>query len=264
MSAHELMLEDVAVYVLGALPEAEAAAVRSHLQTCDECRREYVTLRPAADALGFSAEACADPSSGAIVPSRRLKARIIQQVRRDSSQRLSTNIGELRAVRPIVWPAYAVAAACLALALITVIFNMSLNEENRQFETQLSQLNAHASVLTRELVVQRTELADLVSPESQRYPVTNGEVIKHRTRLYIAMEQMPPPPKGKVYQAWTLHARAAKMVPSVTFVPNRSGVAVVPIPVNAASVVAVAVSLEPEGGSKQPTSAPAFVVKLTQ
>jgi anti-sigma-K factor RskA len=53
------------------------------------------------------------------------------------------------------------------------------------------------------------------------------------------------------------------MSPSVTFVPNSSGVAVVPVPTPAASVVAVAVSVEPDGGSKQPTSKPTFVLKLS-
>jgi anti-sigma-K factor RskA len=77
------------------------------------------------------------------------------------------------------------------------------------------------------------------------------------------MDALPPPPRGKVYQAWTLRAGATRMSPSVTFVPNRSGVAVVPVPVDASGIAAVAVSVEPDGGSKQPTSTPTFVLKLS-
>jgi anti-sigma-K factor RskA len=77
------------------------------------------------------------------------------------------------------------------------------------------------------------------------------------------MDALPAPPKGKVYQAWTLRTGATRMSPSVTFVPNMGGVAVVPIPVDASSIAAVAVSIEPDGGSKQPTSAPTFVLKLS-
>jgi anti-sigma-K factor RskA len=145
--------------------------------------------------------------------------------------------------------------------------NISLSAQVRESQSRLAQLNAHAAVAARELARQRTELADLIAPDSQRYPVTaqtaSGEVVKHGNRLYIAMNALPPPPKGKVYQAWTLHAGATKMSPSVTFVPNSSGVAVVPVPTPAASVVAVAVSVEPDGGSKQPTSKPTFVLKLS-
>src|SRR5581483_3721932 len=118
MSAHEAMLDDVAVYALGALPPDQARAVRAHLAACKECSAEYRRLKPAVDAIAYSAEACTDPVNGAVVRSPRLKARIMNQVRGSAAAR-ATNVGEMRAVRPIVWPAYAVAAACLAIALVT-------------------------------------------------------------------------------------------------------------------------------------------------
>ena len=265
MTVHDEMLDNVAVYALGALPTAEAQSVREHLATCNECRDEYRRLRPAVNAVGVSAEACPDAASAANAvapPGPLLKKRIMQQVRQ-----ARPNVAQMQAVRPIVWPAYAVAAACLLVALVTGIINLSLNSQLRESQTRVAQLNAHASAAAREIARQRTELADLIAPDSQRYPVTaaaaSGEVVKHGDRLYIAMNALPPPPKGKVYQAWTLHAGATKMSPSVTFVPNSSGVAVVPVPTSAASVVAVAVSVEPDGGSKQPTSTPTFVLKLS-
>lgn len=259
MNAHDdAMLDSVAVYALGSLPPAEAHAVRAHLKTCGECREEYRLLKPAVDAVGISAEACLDAASaGASVapPGPLLKKRIMQQIR--------PNVGEMRAVRPIVWPAYAVAAACLVAVLLSSVANIVLSSRLRESEGRVAALNAHAATAARELARQRTELADLIAPDSQRFPVDNGYVVKHGTRLYIAMNALPPPPKGKVYQAWTLRTGSAKMSPSVTFVPNSSGVAVVPVPVNASSVVAVAVSVEPDGGSKQPTSKPTFVLKLS-
>jgi len=252
MNAHDdSMLDSVAVYALGALPPAEANAVRAHLETCAECREEYRQLLPAVSAVGASAE---DSE-----PSPLLKKRIMRQIR--------PNVGEMKAVRPIVWPAYAVAAACLVVALVTGIMNISLNSELRQNQTQLAQLSAHSAQVTRELALQRTAIADLVAPDSQRFPVqtgeANGEVVRHGSRIYIAMNALPAPPKGKVYQAWTLRTGASTMSPSVTFVPNGNGVAVVPIPVNAKQISAVAVSVEPDGGSKQPTSKPTFVLKLS-
>jgi anti-sigma-K factor RskA len=52
------------------------------------------------------------------------------------------------------------------------------------------------------------------------------------------------------------------MDPSVTFVPNQHGVAIVALPVDATTTQAVAVSVEPYGGSKAPTSTPVVVQSL--
>jgi anti-sigma-K factor RskA len=260
MISHETMLDDVATYALGALSAEDAQRVREHLSGCAECRAEYEQLRPAVYALAYSAESCPDEEHGAVVASPLLKARIMQRVHREAAPR--TNVAEMRAVRPIVWPAYIVAAACLAIALITGIQNISLNDQERQKNADLAQIEAHSRILTRELVLQRTAIADLVAPDSERFDVNYGHVVRHGTRLYLAMDTLPPPPKGKVYQAWTLHAGAAKMSPSVTFVPDSAGVAVVAVPGDANNFAAVAVSIEPDGGSKQPTSTPTFVLKF--
>lgn len=263
MTSHEAMLDDVAVYALGSLPPGEAEKVRAHLAKCPDCREEYAQLQPAAGALAYAAEACSDQEHGAVVASPLLKARIMRQVRREAAATPKASVAEMRAVRPIVWPAYAVAAACLLIALLTGILNISLNEQMRQTRTELAQIDVQNHRLLRDLARQRTEAADLVSPGSQRYGVDHGQVIRHGKRLYLAMESLPPPPKGKVYQAWTLRSGATRMSPSVTFVPNASGGAVLSIPVDASTIAAVAVSVEPDGGSKQPTSTPTFVFKFS-
>ena len=263
MTSHEALLDDVAVYAVGALAPEDARRVRAHLQTCAQCREEYEQLRPAVDAVAKSAESCPDLERGAVVASPLLKTRIMQQIRSQASTPAPrASVAEMRAVRPIVWPAYAVAAACLVIALITGIVNISLNDQIRQKNADLALIEAHNRLVTRDLAAQRTALADLVSPDSQRFDVTHGQVVRRGKRLYLAMDELPPPPKGKVYQAWTQRAGATNMSPSVTFVPDASGVAVVHVPVDASTVAAVAVSVEPDGGSKQPTSTPTFVLKL--
>ncbi|HEY8312909.1 MAG TPA: anti-sigma factor [Candidatus Baltobacteraceae bacterium] len=259
MNVHEELLDDVAVYALGALAAPQAQRVRQHLVDCAECRAEYRALRPVADLVGLTAESAAQPS-------RMLKARIMKQIRTDAvpnNGASAPSAATVRAVRPIVWPAYAVAAACFAIALVTSIFNISLNESLKQSQNELVATSARSSSLARGVQVQKQTIADLLSTSSKRYGVAGGEVVKHGERLYIAMRQLPPPPKGKVYQAWTLMAGTKTMSPSVTFVPNNAGVALIPLPENGAHVTAVALSVEPEGGSKQPTSTPTFVVKLT-
>jgi anti-sigma-K factor RskA len=104
-------------------------------------------------------------------------------------------------------------------------------------------------------------IARLTSPQAQHYSVANGEVIRTGSALYIALQHAPPLPPGKVYQAWTLPKGVRRMVPSITFVP-RNGSALVRLPVDGRLLAAVALSVEPAGGSKQPTTSPTFVVKF--
>lgn len=248
MNAHDEMLDNVAVYALGAMPSGQAQAVREHLKTCAVCREEYQALAPAVQSLAQSAEAPAP--AGPL-----LKKRIMRAIR--------PNVGEMRAVRPIVWPAYAVAAACLAIALGTGIIDISLSSQMQSETGKAVALRKTNGGLNREVAHQKLQLADLVALDSAHYPVTYGQVVKHGSRLYIAMDTLPAPPKGKVYQAWTLHQGSSLMSPSITFVPAQSGFEVQQLPVNAKEIVAVALSIEPAGGSKQPTSKPVFVVKLS-
>lgn len=273
MTPHDALLDDVSVYALGALPPEEAERVRAHLDDCPECREEFARLRPVVEAVAYSAEACPDLERGAVTVSPLLKQRIMKTVRADVSaarpiaadtppaaQR--TNIAAIRAVRPIVWPAYLVAAACFAIALVTSIGNLSLNAQVRQMHEEVATLRAQASVASHQRDEQLTMLADLMSTDAERYAVDHGEVVSRGTRVYIVMHAMPMPPKGMVYQAWTLRKGAKEMAPSVTFVPNHSGVLTVRLPQNGTQLAAVAMSVEPEGGSKQPTAKPEFVVKF--
>jgi anti-sigma-K factor RskA len=257
MTAHDDLLDLVAVYALGSLPRAEAASVREHLKTCTECRQEYDTLRPAVNALAVSAEACADPVSGNTYPSELLKARLMKTVRAEGNRAAE------RRPRAIVWPAYIVAAASIAIALWAEGSNILIKQEMRQSADQVAQLQSQVKSANGTVAAQKMMVADLMNRDSKRFQVADGEVVMHGDRIYIAMHGMPMPPKGHVYQAWMLHTGAKEMTPGATFMPDRGGVAVVSLPPHASSFAAVAVSVEPEGGSKAPTSKPEFVVKLT-
>jgi anti-sigma-K factor RskA len=238
MRSHDEMLDAVAAYALGALSPHEASEVVAHLRDCPECRAEYRLLQPAVTAVAYSAEACADAGSGATVASPLLKARIMKQVR-----------GEIRRPRESRrWPAYAAAAACLALAIIAGGFDLSLSDRLNRERAQIAEQNQ--------------TIADFMAPDSHRRAFAHGEVLMHGQRLYIAMRDMPMPPRGKVYQAWTLAKGAKNVAPSKTFMPAATGMTVVRLPEAATTLAAVAVSIEPEGGSQQPTSKPIAMVSL--
>ncbi len=238
----DALLDSVAVLALGALPEPEAREAAAHVRSCEVCRVLYAELRPVADLVGLSAPAGATDE----LTSARMKARLLSVVRsaapaalapaavRDSGRRRSS----------AAW--FGAAAAVLLAALIGA-------------DDVAVRARAHDSVAVRQSDV--AALTALLAP-GRHFGVPQGEVFTHDGHVYIAMH-VPAAPSGKVYQAWTLAKGAKAVAPSVTFVPAADGVAFVELPVDAAGLAAVAVSIEPAGGSKAPTSTPKFVRKLS-
>lgn len=238
MTSHDEQLDNVAAYALGLLPPAEASAVAAHLKTCERCREEYQFLAPAVTAIAYSAEACSDPGSGATAASPLLKARIMKRVRAEAAPSRA----------PRAWPAYAVAAAAIAIAILTGLLDLSLS---RQLDGERAQRANEAQVV-----------ADLTAPDSRHHRFAGGDVLTNGNRLYLTMRGLPKPAPGHVYQAWTLPKGAKRVAPSVTFEPLGDGVAFVRLPEEATTLAAVAVSVEPAGGSQQPTTKPIALVTL--
>jgi hypothetical protein len=167
-----------------------------------------------------------------------------------------------RAGRAIVWPAYLVAAVCFALAVALSLFNLSLIEQLKTAEAQTAQVQQRSMGLVHDVSSERNTIEDLMDPAAQRYSVTGGEIVRVRDRLYITMHDMAQPPHGKVYEAWTIPRGAKTPEPSLTFLPDAHGVAVVALPPPASATQTVEVSIEPDGGSKAPTGTPLIVQPL--
>jgi anti-sigma-K factor RskA len=248
-------LDEVAVYALGALPADAARRIRRHLTSCERCAQEYALLRPAAEAVGFSAETATDARE---CPSTLLKPRIMAKVR--ASVPVQTSPANRRQWS---WPAYLVAAASLAIAILTAIWNVAVTGQLHQAQVEAARQSERSRTLAASLADERAMLSDVVGADARRYVQGNDEVVARGERLYVAMRKLPEPPRGRVYQAWTLSKGSKTMVPGSTFVPDAHGVAVIALAPDARSTAAVAISVEPEGGSKHPTSKPIMLVPLT-
>jgi hypothetical protein len=162
-----------------------------------------------------------------------------------------------------MWASSLVAAAAVIFALVSTVQDIRLRSDLANAQRQTSQLQTRVAESQQTSENARTMVADLFAANAKRYPVAGGDVVARGNRVYFALRTLPPLPKGKVYQAWTLAKGAKTVAPSVTFTPNASGFAVVQLPVSATSLAAVALTVEPEGGSKTPTSKPSFVQPLS-
>jgi anti-sigma-K factor RskA len=81
--------------------------------------------------------------------------------------------------------------------------------------------------------------------------------VKGQTRALAIGSNLPSLEGGKVYELWYQPTKGADMVPAGTFVPKNGAVAA-PVRLGS-SFVAIAMSVEPPGGSPQPTTTPIFV-----
>lgn len=167
-----------------------------------------------------------------------------------------------RGRRAIVWPAYLVAAVCFAVAVALSLMNLSLLEQLRTAQAAATREQTRTTNVVRALASERSMLEDLMDADAQRFAITNGQVVLVRDRVYITMHDLAEPPRGKVYEAWTQPRNSSTFVPASTFVPDAHGVAVVGLLPAARDTGSVAVTVEPEGGSKAPTGKMLVIVRL--
>jgi anti-sigma-K factor RskA len=256
--SREAMLVSVALYALGVLPREEAALVAAFIANDDDARREYLDLRAAADALAHTAEEPVDSARSA-----RMKERLMTRVRSDAA---TGTVAPRRA--GLLYPAWLwgtglAAAAAIVFAVVTVAQDLNLRGNLATAQRRSTTLQTRLAQSERVAAQDRRTLTDLLAPDAKRYAVAAGTIVVRRDRIYFAFSKLPAPPRGHVYQAWTAPKGSTSVAPSVTFTPNPDGVAVVALPVDATRVGAVAVSVEPEGGSKAPTTTPTFVRPLS-
>ena len=255
----EEMMESVALYALGVLPREEAALVAAFIANDVGARREYLDLRAAADALAYSADEPVDSAT-----SSRMKERLMARVRSESAGGTTTARSRAQAAYPAwIWGTGLATAAAVVFSVVTVAQDVNLRGNLATSQRRIQALTVQNRQIERVAAQDRRTLTDLLAPDAKRYEVAAGTIVVRRERIYFAFSKLPPPPKGHVYQAWTAPKGSTTVAPSVTFAPNADGVAVVALPVDATRVGAVAVSVEPDGGSKAPTTTPTFVKPLT-
>jgi anti-sigma-K factor RskA len=84
--------------------------------------------------------------------------------------------------------------------------------------------------------------------------------VKGQTQALAIGSNLPTPEQGRVYELWFQPSEGADMRPAGTFVPT-NGTVVAPVQLGT-SFVAVAMSIEPPGGSLRPTTKPIFVTPV--
>jgi anti-sigma-K factor RskA len=228
-TGHDRFRDDVAPWLLGALPDDERREFERHLAQCGRCREEVAALRPAVEALPLAAPP--------VVPSPELRDRIMTVV--ESEARLLQAAGE-QADRPPRrerrrWNAFgglrpAFVAAMAALVLAVGVGGYLIG-------------NAGGGGA-------RVVAAKVTFPAAQASVRTEGGTAS------LQLANMPAPPKGRVYQVWLKRDGRMPQATRALFVV-RSGSVTIPGGIKGADQVLV--TAEPAGGSLQPTTQPVIV-----
>lgn len=244
-------------YALHALPETERREFERHLGDCEACSVEVRELSETATRLGLAVSAA---------PSRELRERVLREVasvrqespssgRRARSGGAGGRDGTGRAGR---WSKFAL-AACLAAAAGLGGVAVWQNQEARDAREE-----ARATQQRSERVAEVISAPDARSGSATLSGGVKGTVVVSRSqdRAVFLASGLAKAPGGKVYQLWfeddgTMRSAGlmrAAGPSSTTYATLLDG------PVDGAT--GMGITVEPAGGSKQPTSAPLALMKL--
>lgn len=230
--SHEELQSLVAAYVLGAVPADEVGLVRNHILTCDECMVEADQYSCALDSLALAVEPVAVPAGfservlAQIGPPAEAKAAAIKNARRSWVPEWLQGRG------------LALAGGMAALVLLGVLASgyVQTRQDLIRTEDVLSAI-VHSG--------DGIELRGNSGAAAELVPTNGGAV--------MAVAGLPEAPGSHVYQLW--YMKDGQPVSVGTF-ETRDSVVVMNIAESFDDYEDAAVTIEPSGGSQQPTSDP--------
>ena len=240
VQSHDLHLLTGA-YAVDALTGDEVAEFETHLEQCAPCAEEVRELRETAARLGLAT---------AITPPPGLRAQVLDAANRvrqlppSGTRLLTAGPGRrgrrLRRALPRPIAVTVMAAAIVALAVLQV-------DTRHQLQQAQAGNRAVASVLAASDA--RIELSS-----SNVGGTVTAVISRHDREAVITAAGLPAPRDAKVYQLWVISAAGAR---SAGLLPGSSAGATSPVLADDVQPGdQLAITIEPAGGTRQPTTAP--------
>jgi anti-sigma-K factor RskA len=237
---HERFDELKDAYVLGALPEQERRELEEYLAAHPERQAEIDELGNVASLLALS-----PPEQEPPPELRRSIMDVVEaEAQRPPARTRSwlTGVRELLSVRNLALGA----AALLVIGLFS--WNMLLQGQVQDLQGQVASLQDS----------QESRMVALAGTGAAQRAQAEVILLKDHKAVLMA-EDMPRVPENKTYQIWVIEGDVTQ--PSGLFEPDGETVAaVVEKPLDEDDVIAV--TIEPDGGSRQPTTDPMLTAKL--
>jgi len=253
-NAEELLI----FYALGAVTEDERARVEVYIASNPEAKLRLEEMMQTAAGLPFEA--------APVQPSEELKRKLMNRVNADARKRFAsmpqTQASSwsrfLDLFRPQAgnWAPHAIAVLSLFIAIGTGLWGLSLRN-------QYVSLQSEVASLRQELALQREVITRVASADSRAFaisgtehqPAAHGQLIADPKTgsAVLVVSGLKPLEAGKIYEVWLI--KGDTPVAAGLFKVDDQGQAILEVSQNVepGSYNAVGVSIEPEGGSSQPT-----------
>ena len=255
-------IEDLlAFYALEALNEAERLKVEDYLASHPGAKASLEGSSHVVAALPHDA----DP----VEPSPAVKKKLMERVHADAQTRFGSN-GRSQ-IRNIMLPGsgrrlpQALAALCLLIAIAAGTWALELNREIGQLKTQVA-------LLQQKVDNTGTVLAHLTAPQSQTFSISGTEQKPGARGQFIVdtgtgssvlvVSGLEPLTSEQTYEFWLIKDTSA--MPAGLFTVDQQGRAILQVPQSSGSpdYNAIGVSIEPQGGSPQPSGTVVMLGKL--
>jgi hypothetical protein len=232
-------------YALDALDDVERAGYERHLRSCGSCAAEVIEFQ---ESTVYLAERVA------LAPPVYLRSRVLAEASRIRQTSAGSRVRPARggSLRRLV----AVAAAGLVIAGAAGLGGIAWQGHQAANDAQIAADAAsdRAAELTR-------VMTDPGRLEAVRTPTVGGTatVVAAQGKAVLATDQMPVAAPGKAYQVWVIDKKASIRSAGLLSLKNGSGQSLVP---GVSKGDTVAISVEPEGLSQQPTTTPIVLIKV--
>ncbi|MFJ2771175.1 anti-sigma factor domain-containing protein [Streptomyces sp. NPDC087300] len=233
-------------YVLHALAPAERTAFERHLAVCPACAQEVRELAATAERLGLAVS---------VTPPAHLREQVLRQI--TTVRQEPPRVPAPRKVR--AWSRRAsrlVLAACLAAAAAFGGIAVWQHRSAEEARTEARQAERQAAELAAVLAAPDARTVSAKLPGGARGTVV---VSKARDRAAFLTSALPDPPAGKVYQLW--FDDEGKMR-SAGLLNDSGGTNATLLEGSVGTASGMGVTVEPSGGSPEPTTDPIGLMKF--
>jgi anti-sigma-K factor RskA len=238
---HVPFRENIPAYALGALDAEDVAALEAHLQACASCRDELAAYRATSDNLLMTLP----PQK----PSAALRHRLQKQL--PSAQKAA----RLR----LNW-SFSRVAVGIALVLLLALNVLSIS--------QVRALQRQQTHLMNQIQNGQMALVMLSYPHTQSFPINEASLTgsllldTEYNNAVLILRGLPSIPDDQTYQVWLIAPNEERT--SAGLLRPQTDLPFISEPVysiqDLANFVGMGMTIEPAGGSDQPTGLPIFRV----
>ena len=247
---HELHLL-TGSYALDALTDDEQADFKKHLARCPACAEEVRGLRETAARLAMAT---------AVSPPPEMRSRVLAAVPRTRQlpppgRNLLARAGERTGLRRLSPSRAGLTAGVLALAAAVAFLLVTQLSTSRQ----LQQAQAGNSAIAAVLAAPDARIESL--PATVGGTVTAVLSVREREAV-VTTADIPSLPESRVYQLWVITAAGTARSAGLLTVTSSGSAA----PLLASGVLPgdrLGITVEPAGGTAQPTTTPVVIMPVT-